>query len=254
KKNESGKLCKYYFYRASRFFQQLTCGFKVIIFVKKLRKLFQFSYFCGLFFYMEVKDRIIAKSIELFSKSGIRLVTMDQIAAEAGVSKRTIYEMFKDKDDLLLHSMELMSSRYNQELNEIVTSAENAIEALFKIARHGEMKKATVNHLFYEDFKKFYPGIWLRFKKRYGPGSESISYKILQKGINEGIFRKGLDLVIVDTFIHLLMEISHKKEDFPEKTTPEQLVENVIIPYFNGIATKKGQGLIEKYFSFMNNQ
>ncbi|MFO7659120.1 MAG: TetR/AcrR family transcriptional regulator [Bacteroidales bacterium] len=203
---------------------------------------------------MEIRDRIIAKSIELFSKSGIRLVTMDQIAGETGVSKRTIYEMFKDKDDLLLHSMELMSSIYNGELNDIVSSSENAIEALFMIAKHGEMKKAKVNQLFYDDFKKFYPGIWQKFKNRYGPGSESISYKILHKGLNEGVFRKGLNLLIVDTFIHRLMEICYKNESFPESTTPELLVENVIIPYFNGIATRKGQGLIEKYFSFMNNQ
>ena len=55
---------------------------------------------------MEAKERVIAKSIDLFTKSGIRLVTMDQIASAVGMSKRTIYELFKDKDKLLFQCIE----------------------------------------------------------------------------------------------------------------------------------------------------
>ena len=78
---------------------------------------------------METRDRIISKSIELFVRFGIRYVTMDQIAAELGISKRTIYELFKDKDDLLLQCIEEMGKRNNRELHDIVVKSENVIEA-----------------------------------------------------------------------------------------------------------------------------
>ena len=198
---------------------------------------------------MEAKDRVILKSSELFLQTGIRLVTMDQIATEMGMSKRTIYEMFKDKDDLLAQCLESMFRQDIKELHEIISGSDNAIEALYLIGQHGEKKKASVNRIFFEDFRKLYPVLWEHFRVKSGPGRESVSFTILQKGLGEGIFRKDLNLEIVDIFIHSMMETCYNAEIFPANTDMKEIIGNVIIPYFRGIATRKGQELIEKYFS-----
>ncbi|MBN2214121.1 MAG: TetR/AcrR family transcriptional regulator [Bacteroidales bacterium] len=199
---------------------------------------------------MDTKERIILKSVELFKKAGIRQVTMDQIAAALGMSKRTIYEMFKDKDELLWQCLLFMDRQNEDEMEAIISQSSNAIEALYLIGQHGEKKKADINPLFFDDFEKLYPEMRSYFVKRNQPGNESITYAILKRGIKEGIFRKELNLAVVDVFIHEMMQTCHKTGIFPDNTNTRVIIDNIIIPYFRGISTKKGLELIEKHFPF----
>jgi AcrR family transcriptional regulator len=196
---------------------------------------------------MEPNERVILKSIELFTKSGIRLVTMDQIAEEVGMSKRTIYELFKDKDTLVVECLETMHRLQMKEIQEILDNSSNVIEALYNVSQHGELKRAQISHLFFEDIRKLYPHMWNMQKKRAQNKETSFSYKILVKGIEEGIFLEDLNIEIVDTFMYVMMETIHKKEIFPDNTTDKELLKNIIFPYYMGISTEKGKRLLEKY-------
>jgi TetR/AcrR family transcriptional regulator, cholesterol catabolism regulator len=196
---------------------------------------------------MEPNERVILKSIELFTRSGIRQVTMDQIAEEVGMSKRTIYELFKDKDTLVLECLEAMHRQQMIEIQEILASASNIIEALYRLGQHGEKKKAAINYLFFEDIRKLYPQMWDMMKQRAKTGSGSFSSKIINKGIEEGIFRQDINVEIVDIYINSMMETFHKKDIFPDNTTDKDLLKNIIVPYYLGISTEKGKKLIEQY-------
>jgi TetR/AcrR family transcriptional regulator, cholesterol catabolism regulator len=202
-------------------------------------------------FSMEPNERIILKALELFTKSGIRLVTMDQIAEEVGMSKRTIYELFKDKDTLVLECLENMHRQQMEEIQEIVAGSENVIEALYRLGERGEKKKAMVNHLFFEDIRKLYPQIWDMMKKRARTGTDSFSYKILTQGIKEGIFSQDMNVEIVDIFFNYMMEILHKKDMFPENISDKELLRNIVVPYYLGISTDKGKQIIEKYIKLI---
>jgi TetR/AcrR family transcriptional regulator, cholesterol catabolism regulator len=202
---------------------------------------------------MEAKERIILISIDLFTESGIRHVTMDQIAVEAGMSKRTIYELFRDKDELIRECLETMHRQNMEEVQEILSHASNAIEALYRFGQHGEKKKSGINRLFFEDIKKLYPQMWDNMKKRVRPHTGSFSQRILKQGIEEGIFLNDLNIEIVDAFFHIIMETFHKKEIFPENTSDNDLIRNIIIPYYIGISTEKGKNLIEQYYNLVIN-
>lgn len=196
---------------------------------------------------MEPNERVILKSLELFTRSGIRLVTMDQIAEEVGMSKRTIYELFKDKDTLVLECLETMHRQQMQEIREIISGASNVIEALYRMGENGEKKRAMINHLFFEDIRKLYPQFWDMMKKRARTGADSFSNNILTKGIKEGIFKGDLNVEIVEIFLNYMMEILHKKDIFPENTSDKELLLNIVIPYYMGISTEKGKQIIEQY-------
>lgn len=196
---------------------------------------------------MEPQERVILKSVELFTQSGIRLVTMDQIAEELGMSKRTIYELFRDKDTLVSECLEKMHREHLEEIQAILDRATNVIEALYLVGQHGERKKAQTNRLFFEDIRKYYPETWNMIKQRSRPGSNTFSYKIIKQGIEEGIFRSDLNTVVVDSFIHIMMDAIHNNEAFPQDTSPRDLLINIIIPYYIGISTEKGRMLIEQY-------
>lgn len=199
---------------------------------------------------MEARERVISKSVELFTQNGIRLVTMDQIAAEVGMSKRTIYEMFRDKDQLLEECLKTLGHKHEEEIREIIANSDNVIEALLLIGRHGERKKSGYNRLFFEDLRRIYPTLWEKMREETRPGEGSVSYAILIRGIEEGIFREEIDVAIVDIFIHAMMETLGRPDAFPSETSVRDLTFNIVIPYFKGISTRKGQRLIEKHFPF----
>jgi AcrR family transcriptional regulator len=84
---------------------------------------------------VEVRERILIESGQLFGKYGIRSMTMDALAEEMGISKRTIYERFKDKDTLLLEVIRYYKSQTEEEAHRLMDQSDNAIEALFRIMK-----------------------------------------------------------------------------------------------------------------------
>jgi len=173
---------------------------------------------------------------------------MDQIAGELGMSKRTLYELFRDKDDLLMHCLIEMGRNFRNQVHSIISESDNIIEAMFRIADHSERKKASANILFFEDLDKYYPQLRDRLRIE-AEGEESIFIKILKMGIREDIFKKDLHITVVEKFIQEMMKICGNKNIFPADTENNILIKNIIIPYFLGISTGKGQQLIELHFN-----
>jgi TetR/AcrR family transcriptional regulator, cholesterol catabolism regulator len=200
--------------------------------------------------YMETKERILIRAGELFLATGIRNVTMDYIAADLGISKRTIYELFKDKEDLVIQCIEFQILKNNKQLLEIVAGTENAIEALFTIIEREHNRMASFNPVFLEDMKKYVTRIYECFYENNEKIREfSVSYAILEKGLREEIFRKDINIEIVDNFLHELVNFLHNSERLKLlNLCKESILQNILLPYFRGICTRKGLDLIDQYF------
>ena len=198
---------------------------------------------------MEIRERIISEAFTLFIKYGIRSVTMDQIACELGISKRTLYENFEDKNTLLIDGIDHFRKIQHNEAIEILKNCENVIESLYFIGKHGEVFRKKVNPLFFEDIRKFYPEIHSSISDKNLERESSVMQTMFRKGITEGVFKKELNSDIVAAFWLQVMKIFLNEEMFPrERYSQKELLMNLIIPYLKGIATEKGQKLIEKYF------
>jgi AcrR family transcriptional regulator len=198
---------------------------------------------------MKIRERIITEAFGLFGKFGIRSVTMDQIAGHLGISKRTLYENFKDKNALLYEGIEHFRKIMHTESNDILKNSSNVIEGLYFIGRHGEKMRKKLNPLFFEDIRKYYPEIYEGISDKNHNREYSIMLSLIRKGMNEGVFNKRLNPEIVNDFWHEIMNIFMNEETFPrDRYTQEDLIKNMIIPYLIGISTEKGKRLIEKYF------
>lgn len=104
------------------------------------------------------KERIIDQAMHMFVSQGIKSVRMDDIAQQLGVSKRTLYEMFGDKEGLLYLAMERYSERNRQRWNELTADARNVLEAMFMVL--GEvMDNAEVSRRMMDNLRKFYPAV-----------------------------------------------------------------------------------------------
>ncbi len=198
---------------------------------------------------MDVKERIIEESTDMFFRSGIKAITMDDIARELGISKRTIYELFRDKDELLRECMAFADRKYDDEYELIVMESDHAISEVFGLMKMGIYAIKTVNPLMISDMRKYHHEIYNEVLK---VGQEKRIAQIqvnLRKGIQQKLFRNNIDVEVVSILLNAQLQIVSDDNVFPEKMFSRVVVfENVMINFFRGIATQKGIELIDSYF------
>lgn len=197
---------------------------------------------------MDIREKILDGAGNLFIKEGIRVVTMDAIAQSLGISKRTIYENFKDKEDLIHSFLTRNVNTHKSDLIKIGQSSSNVIESLFEFGKYNCDAFAKINPIFFDDLKKYYLGMFESIKKREKFGNGEISYLILKRGINEGTFVKTIDIDIVNKFIHVTMNHFFKKDD--QDCIPHSKVwASVFLPYIRGICTEKGREYLNSFLT-----
>ncbi len=196
-----------------------------------------------------MRDRIITEAFELFLKYGVRSVTMDQISGRLGISKRTLYEIFSDKNELIREGLEYFSNIKRKEAKELAEKSDNVIETIYQLARKGEEMKQQINPLFFEDIRKYHPDVHALLSRESRYRDYSLSHRLLKKGVEGGIFKQGLDTELVNNFFHEVMNIVMNEEVFPkDRYSHEDIFRNIIMPYLVGVSTEKGQKQIRKYF------
>lgn len=193
-----------------------------------------------------MRQRIIDKAGQLFCQNGIKNVSMDEIASSLGISKRTIYEIFKDKEEILTASYLQSRNEHEKEFLEIVNSSNNVIDIFLKII---DLHKNSPipNIKFYEDINKYYPKIYELvnedFKKK-----NVFFVDFFKKGIEEGMFRENLNieaaafLVDESTFIYFRsLYMENPPYSFKE------LFLTMIVNFVRGISTEKGIQIVDEY-------
>jgi TetR/AcrR family transcriptional regulator, cholesterol catabolism regulator len=196
---------------------------------------------------MEIRERIIEGAARLFKIYGIRTVTMDSIAANLGISKRTIYEAFSDKDDLLRAVLEQMAEKQRILVKRILDDSENAIYAIFRLLESSRDHFQNISPAFQADLKSFhYEAMMKKIDKSDLPDYRN-NVQVIQRGIKEKLFRKDINPDIVNSCLYSLGRAVVDFELYPfEEFTRREVVENVFINYLRGISTVTGLELINK--------
>ncbi|BCY27998.1 TetR family transcriptional regulator [Flavobacterium okayamense] len=193
-----------------------------------------------------MKEQILEKATEMFLTLGFKSVTMDDIAAELGISKKTIYQHYATKPELVksvtLHLFDTISCGIDQ----ICAVGKNPIEELFTI------KNFVLEHLkneaaspFYQ-LNKYYPKIYLTLKKKqFGKMSECV-LENLKRGIEDGLFRKEINPEIVGRFYFAGMNSLKDEELFPRNQfNTIETQEHYLEYHLRGICTSKGIKIVE---------
>lgn len=194
---------------------------------------------------MDVKLRILKEAGIMFSRYGIRSITMEHIANELGISKRTLYEKFEDKNDLIMHVLMEANKAYKQMCSELINNSENIIDAMFKIARIHNNTFNKINSIFFEDLKKYHPEIHNKFLQKGDIRDYTLTLSLLERGVNEQIIRSDINIDIVNIFVHKMVDLSKASEFLEVKK--EDIKDSIFLPYLMGVSTDKGRKLIEKH-------
>jgi len=196
---------------------------------------------------MEVRERIIEEATRLFFQYGIRSITMDEIAVSLGISKRTVYETFKDKTELIHTCLRDLIRQRDERSQEVIASSANVIEAIFTSMQDGIKAINTINPLFFHDLKKYYPVIWKTLHEENKEKHYNLTYTQLRKGVNEGLFRKDIHIGIVSKLFHEQVNLISDESVFPrEQYELTDLFKNLMINFVRGISTQKGIDLVDK--------
>ena len=197
---------------------------------------------------MEAQEKILKTSLELFFKYGIKRVTMDDIAKELGMSKKTIYQFYKEKDDLVNQLCEIEMMKQETQFEEISKQAKDPIHEIMLISIRMKEMMQNINPIFFLDLQKYYPKAFEQFQKF----KENCAYKDILRNIKEGklsgVYREDINEEFVSRYrmaqIDMLMFGNYFSFEKISFTKSHELVLDMFV---YGICTVKGHKLINNY-------
>ena len=196
---------------------------------------------------MEIRERIIDGAAELFMSYGIRAVTMDSIAQHLGMSKRTIYEVFRDKNDLLIGVLNIMSERQKTLVEKVLNESENSIFAIFKLLEINTVHFQNISPAFQLDIKKFHRDVMTGKSDEGDLPGYKVNMLLIEQGIKENYFRDNINPDVVSRCLFLLIRSIMDQDLFPSAGfTRREVVKNLFVNYLRGISTEKGLELINR--------
>ena len=197
---------------------------------------------------MDYKQRIIEEAAEMFRTYGIRSVTMDMLASQMGISKRTIYEVFSDKDELLQGVLQWMTVRQKEMMTRIFSESENVIEAIFKMIAVMTDHYQKMSPAFQMDMRRLHGDIIKKMDKENSIPYISNNSEILKRGIDEGVFRNDINIELTNKCMQEVAKMANDESVFPaDAYTNKDILRNFYVNYPRGISTQKGLNLIDQY-------
>ncbi|MBX2874199.1 MAG: TetR/AcrR family transcriptional regulator [Saprospiraceae bacterium] len=196
---------------------------------------------------MEPKQQIVTKARDLFMRYGIKSISMDDLARELGMSKKTVYQYVENKADLIQNVFENHLEEEKQVLAEYRLEAMNAIDEMLKIARHmiRELRTYSVTVLY--DLQKYYRGTWQLMSNVHEQHFFRVIKDNLDRGIAEGVYRQDMNPDIVARLYISKSSSAADQECFPLTEYPvEELFIELMNYHLHGIVSQKGRETMEE--------
>ncbi|MBP6558309.1 MAG: TetR/AcrR family transcriptional regulator [Flavobacterium sp.] len=191
-----------------------------------------------------MKEKIISKAKEMFLKLGFKSITMDDIAGEMCISKKTIYKYFANKELLIEESVQIIHKEVRQLIEEVTSKNYNAIEENFQIRRmFDDMFKSSETSPIYQ-LKKHYPEVYKNALKFQVDECEFCFRQNIEKGIAQGLYRESLNIEsYIKFYYYLIFSIN---ENTPSEREAYSLEFDALEYHTRAMATEKGITELEK--------
>lgn len=196
----------------------------------------------------QLKSRVLEYAKEAFNVYGIKDVTMDSIASGLSVSKRTLYELFGDKEGLLLEVVKIHYDESRQFINQVLSKSDNVLDVIFTIYERNVQEIRKANKVFFEEIHK-YPSV-IHYLQTARKEMASITMFYFNKGVSQNLFRDDVNYEIIRTAIVEEMGILLRSE-LSEKYSLVEIYEQLVLLHMRGVATEKGLKKVDDFFASM---
>lgn len=195
----------------------------------------------------ELRDKIIAYAMKEFYQRGVKAVKMDEISRGLHVSKRTVYEIFGDKEELLLAGLKQQQEESRRELEEYAcTQARNVIDIISFVYKNQMRRSENVGVVFFEEIHKM-PRV-LELLRSDHDQQRMESRQFFETGVKEGLFREDMNWEVLMDVAHVVMEeIMHRQ--LYKKHTMQAIFDNYIMLIIRGFCTERGLEALDKALS-----
>ncbi len=197
---------------------------------------------------MPNKERILLKAEELFMQYGIRSVSMDDIANNLGMSKKTLYQYFADKDELVDAVVDGHIKEIQGDCVDCRKDARDAVHEIFILMERVMEEFSNMNPMLLHDLEKFHFRAYQRFRDHKDKFLLQVIRNNIEWGVKEELYRADINIDVMSKFRIESMMIAFNVSVFPPgkynlATTSELIIEHFVY----GLATVKGHKLIQKY-------
>ena len=192
----------------------------------------------------ELKQRVIQVALNEFRVQGVKAVRMDDLASQIGISKRTLYEMFKDKEELLMDCLLYSNQREKERVNDIRSKSKNVLEVILGVFLYSIEMLHETNKLFFEDIKKYPAAYKLVQEVRNSDSKEKMAF--FRQGVEQGIFRSDINYPIVDELVKQQFNLLVNTDFFSHHPFLD-VYESIMFTYLRGISTVEGARMLEMF-------
>ena len=197
---------------------------------------------------MTQKARIVEQTMHMFVAQGIKSVRMDDIAQQLGVSKRTLYELFGDKEGLLYLAMSCYFEQHRKQWTELGSDADNVLERLFLVLGN-VMEHSESTYRILENLRKFYPEVYQKLMRESYEQNKLELRRMLEQGIAEGFFIDSINIELsILVFYYTATAITTRRELIPFEGISERgAFMQIVSIFFRGISTARGGEIIDGF-------
>ena len=201
------------------------------------------------------EQRIEETAEELFFTYGLKSVSMDDIAREAGVSKKTIYQHFADKKAMVLNVISKLVAQQEEQLKTSLMKSQNAIHEVILMAENLELLIMKLRPVLLYDLHKYFPESWELMKHFKEQSLRTAFINNLEKGIVEGLYREDLDFEVISRFELVQFSSFFAPDNYPAaKFKTHTVISHITRLFLYGIGSTEGQMVIQKYFENKHNE
>lgn len=195
-----------------------------------------------------MQNRILWKARELMLTQGVKQVTMDDLASQLGISKKTIYQFYKDKDSLVESVVELELEDHSYKHKKAQADSENAVHEIFMAIEEMQEMFKSMNPIALNELAKYYPTAFQKINVFRNDFMLNIIKTNLLRGIEEGVYRSNVDVDILSKYRLATLFVSFDIQLYPIGKYDLAKVNFQIMENFTyGVMTIAGIKLMEKY-------
>lgn len=196
---------------------------------------------------------VLHKARELFFTYGLKSISMDDLAKQSGVSKKTIYQAVADKQELVGKVVDELIECHKNTLTNSIKAVENAVAELVSLSCLPFDALASININFFYELEKFFPAEWQKLVEHRQKFMLPTIVKNLKRGIEEGLYRNELDIDFTAAIRLQQIATALNPTGFnTKKVDARRLINELTLFYLHSITTTKGKRFINKYLNQNN--
>jgi AcrR family transcriptional regulator len=197
---------------------------------------------------MDALTKILSVAVESFSQYGFKTITMDDIARKAGISKKTLYQHFSSKPEVVAAAMQWHHSHMDELLTGLMNQAENAVEGMVRVNAVLVQMFRKINPMAMLELERFFPEAYKQFKEKLMKKDIATIRDNIVRGMAEGLYREGMDADLLACYRIESCLILFQPNSLTTQMHPPHLVSQAIMENFlYGLLTPKGEKLYQKY-------